>query len=124
MRCEQCHIEMEIDDLKTHLATFRCPKCGSKSHATVSFPLPRMHRRLKVLIAWEGSSPSSTEVLKLRNLLPPLRNTSAQEVLDKAKEVKAWDCGEMEYGPAIDLSNKAKGLGLKVYVVDTEPQNR
>ena len=124
MECTHCHIPMELNDVVAHLATYRCPKCGSQAHVTVSFSVPPVHRRLKVLIAWEGISPSPVEILSLRKLLPSLNSTSAADVVEKAKKVKAWDCGEMEYGGAVDLSNKAKGLGLKVYVIDVEPQNR
>jgi len=79
---------------------------------------------MRVLIAWEASIPTPAEVLKLRKLLPSLTSMSAKDVLNLAKNSKAWDCGEMEYGTAVDLREKAKDLGLIVYAVDTEPQNR
>jgi hypothetical protein len=93
----------------------QCADCSSVSPA-----LPSVNRRLRVIITWEDSSPTVSEVARLRQLLPNLRHVPAQDVLMRVKAVDAWDCGEMPYGRAVDLADAAKGLGLKVYVVEDQ----
>jgi len=119
VRCDECNMEMELNDLDVHLATYRCLKCGKSINATISFAVPSVtHATSRVLITWDAVEPTVKELNSLRKLLPSLQNTRIVDVVARAKQLKVWDCGAMAYGHAIDLIDAAKKLGLKAYLLD------
>lgn len=116
--CDDCGGVLELANRKGSLDFFRCSSCGKEYIVHFSVSPEDIYalegQTVEVVLDWERGQPSLKDVIKLRNLVPGLRDMSRESVTSKI-ESGVLSLGRYFGDQADDLVVKLRGAGLPAH---------
>lgn len=126
-KCNACGGELKLIDKIGTIETYRCEQCGSKENVHFSIAPDELYSLQKdtveVLIDWNENNDNLKTIMKIRKLLPSLKQYSIESIKDKIQGGQSFNLGRFFPDQAEELKNRLEEIGLNIRCVKVGSSN-
>ena len=123
-KCNACGGDLKLIDKIGTIETYRCEQCGNEESVHFSIDPDELYSlqkdTIEVLIDWNENDDNLKTIMKIRNLLPSLKQHSIESIKSIIHGEQPFSLGRFFPDQAEELKSRLEEIGLNIRCVSAE----